>query len=113
RWAKSQGADLPEALPGRSGGGERGIAKPRDLEERLQPDVRVGNAVRLVGKQQRGKTQRERIALALRAGYGGLDGRLPALGERDAALAQEGMHRRDLLDAPRLAQIHNQQRGVR
>ena len=106
------GADLPEALSGGSRDGKGGIAKPRDLEERLELGVGVGEEVRLVGEQQRGKTKLERIAVALRARPGGLDGRLPALGERHAALPQEGVHRRNVLDAPWLAEIHDQQRGA-
>ena len=53
--AEQPGANFPQAPPGGCRHGQCGIVKPRDLQERPELGVRVGEAVRLVGDEQGGK----------------------------------------------------------
>jgi ABC transporter len=55
--------DLSEAEPRRGRDGERGIAEPGHLQERPQLALGVGEAVRFVRQEQRGKPQCEWISL--------------------------------------------------
>ena len=111
--AEQPGADLAEALPGDRRHGEGGIAKARDLQERPQLGVRLGEALHLVCEEERGESQRVGVLFILRGDAGGLAGRLPAIGEGHAALAQDGVDCIDLFEARGVAEIHNQQRRVR
>lgn len=64
QMAEQPGADLPEPEPCLCRDGEGWIAKPRDVQERPQLGLRIGDAVRLVGEEQRGKPEREGIPCA-------------------------------------------------
>src|SRR5262249_37758509 len=84
-------ADLTQAAPGDCRHGKSRIAKSRELQERPQLGVRVGETVRPVGEEQRGKPQREGILVTGGCRSGRLACRLPAVGERNALLAQDGV----------------------
>src|SRR6266542_2746564 len=110
KMAEQPGADLAEALPRGCRHGEGRIAKPRDLQEDPQLGVRISEALHLVCHEQRGKLQCEGILVAF---SGGFAGRLPAIGERYAALAQDRAYGLDLIEARGVTEIDDQQRCVR
>jgi hypothetical protein len=67
----------------------------------------------LVAQEQRGKAQREGILVDFRGRARRLASRFPPMGDSHAPVAEDGMDGLDLLDALRVAEIHDEQAGVR
>jgi hypothetical protein len=110
--AEQPGADLAEALHRGCRHGKGRIAKPRDLQEGPQLGVPISEALHLASYEQRGKLQCEGILGAFSGYAGGFAGRLPAISERDAALAQDRAYGLDLFEARGVREIDDQQRRV-
>ena len=111
--AEQPGADLAEALHRGCRHGKGRIAKPRDLQEGPQLGVPISEALHLVSYEQRGKLQCEGILGAFSGYAGGFAGRLPAIGEGHAALAQDRTYGLDLFEGRGVTEIDDQQRRVR
>ena len=110
--AEQPGADLAEALHRGCRHDKGRIAKPRDLQEGPQLGVPISEALHLVSYEQRGKLQCEGILGAFSGYAGGFAGRLPAISERDAALAQDRAYGLGLFEARGVREIDDQQRRV-
>jgi hypothetical protein len=101
-------------VTGRSGHGQRGVSQLRELAQHRKLRVGIGDAVALIGQQQRRQVHQQRIVVAVAVrGAGGVRSARPARRQRDAARAQRVVHRRELLDAVRVGEIDHQQRRIR
>src|SRR5207244_11980586 len=82
------GPDLPQTSTCGRGNGEHGISHPRQLANRLEFGVEVGDAFGLVREHQRWQPQCEWVVVGSSRAAVWCSRRLPMLGERHALLLQ-------------------------